>query len=304
MKIARFFCTDSNKSLTIFQHRDKNWYDIEIVLGPQCQYLYHWEENFKQLNQWVPDNHPPIVMDHSKLLPPFQPVSFRDFYSFEDHVKTARAKRNLDMNPLWYKIPVFYFSNPFSMIGHGANAMPPQGCEELDFELELGVVIGKAGKDIPASKAWEHIAGLTIINDLSARDLQRKEMSLQLGPSKAKDFATALGPYFITLDEFSSNIEKDILHLNMNAQLNGTKISKGNSHSMYHNWPKIIEHASRDVTLQPGELLGSGTVGSGCILELGADNTGGYLSAGDRIDLTIEKLGTLTTHIVERNSHA
>jgi fumarylacetoacetate (FAA) hydrolase len=226
--------------------------------------------------------------------------SFRDFYAFEDHVKTCRAHRGLEMNPDWYKIPVFYFSNPFSLVRHEDKVFAPYGCEELDFELELGLVIGKAGRNIPASEAFDHVAGFTIINDFSARDIQRKEMAMGLGPAKGKDFATALGPRLAALDEFSDRLKDGKVELAMTAKLNGQTISEGNALNMYHSWESIIEQASRDATLQEGDLIGSGTVGTGCILELGAENTGGYLKPGDEIELFIERIGTLKNTIVER----
>ena len=223
-----------------------------------------------------------------------------DFYAFEAHVKTARAKRGLEMVPAWYEIPVFYFSNPVSLIGHGAEAFAPVGCQELDYELELGVVIAKGGRDIPASRAWEHVAGLTIVNDLSARDLQRAEMSVGLGPAKGKDFATAVGPWLVTLEEFADRISGEKLDLAMAARVNGRELSRGNASSLHHTIPRMIAQASRDAELQPGDLIGTGTVGTGCILELGPENTGGWLKPGDVVELEIERLGILRTAIAAR----
>jgi fumarylacetoacetate (FAA) hydrolase len=232
---------------------------------------------------------------------PFQPKTFRDFYAFEEHVKTCRGKRGLELNPDWYEIPVFYFSNPYAMCAHQTEVYAPAASVELDFELELGLVIGKAGRNISAARAWDHVAGFCIINDFSSRDLQRKEMSLQLGPAKGKDFATGMGPYFVSKDQLESFItERGTLRLGMSAYLNGKKISVGNAETMYYSWPQIIEHASRDVDLQAGDLLGSGTVGTGCILELGTEAVGSYLRPGDHIRLEIDELGCLENPITER----
>ncbi|HWE03377.1 MAG TPA: fumarylacetoacetate hydrolase family protein [Tepidisphaeraceae bacterium] len=230
------------------------------------------------------------------------PRSFRDFYAFERHVKTCRAHRGLEMPPAWYEQPVFYFSNPGSIVGNeSAVAAPADSCE-LDYELELGLVIGKGGRDIPMEDAWKHVAGFTVINDLSARDLQRQEMSVGLGPAKGKDFATAVGPHLVTLDEFEDRIDlKNRIHLHMAARVNGRELSSGNSADMYFTWPRIIAHASRDVELFPGDLLGSGTVGGGCILELGLEKTGGWLKPGDVVDLEIERIGVLRTRIASRS---
>jgi fumarylacetoacetate (FAA) hydrolase len=242
------------------------------------------------------------VNGHSRFLPPVPvPRSFRDFYAFEQHVKTCRAKRGLEMNAAWYDAPVFYFSNPGSLIGHDAPVYPPRGSKELDYELELGIVIGQGGKDIKARDAWKHVAGFTIINDLSARDLQREEISVGLGPAKGKDFATAVGPYMVTLDDLADRIDiAGRVHLTMVARVNGKELSHGRASDMHFTWPQIIEHASRDAELFPGDLIGSGTVGTGCILELGPENTGGWLKPGDVVELEIERLGILRTPIVER----
>ena len=246
-----------------------------------------------------------LGLDPSKdyLLAPIpHPLTFRDFYAFEQHVKTARAKRGLEVPAAWYELPVFYFSNPGSLVGHEHSVYAPAGSQELDYELELGLLIGKGGKDIPPTEqAWEHVAGFTIINDLSARDLQRKEMAVGLGPAKGKDFATAVGPYLVTLDEFQDRIDQDgRVDLEMLARVNGKELSRGNAKSMHFNWPQLIAQASRDAELYPGDLLGSGTVGSGCILELGPEHTGGWLKPGDVVELEIERLGILRTPIIAR----
>ena len=227
--------------------------------------------------------------------------SFRDFYAFEQHVVTCRAKRGLDIVPQWYDQPVFYFSNHRSLVGHDTEVYAPAGCAELDFELELGLVIGKPGRDISEEDAWDHVLGFTIINDLSARDLQRQEMAVGLGPAKGKDFATAVGPGILPIEALRDAIDDEgQLSLNMSCEVNGKRLSENNAKTMHFSWPQIIAHASRDADLMTGDLLGSGTVGTGCILELGPENTGGWLKPGDIIDMQIDRLGTLTTRIVDR----
>lgn len=202
------------------------------------------------------------------------------------------------MIPQWYDQPVFYFSNAQSLVHDGANITAPQGCTELDYELELGIVIGKPGRNIAVEDAWDHIAGFTIVNDFSARDLQRNQMAVGLGPSKGKDFATSVGPNLIGVDSLRHRIANDDkIDLSMTATVNGKVLSQGNANTMYFSWPQIVAHASRDVTLVEGELLGSGTVGTGCILELGPENTDGWLKPGDVVELTIEELGTLKNTI-------
>jgi fumarylacetoacetate (FAA) hydrolase len=227
--------------------------------------------------------------------------SVRDFYTFEQHVKTCRAHRGLNMVPAWYQVPVFYFSNPVAIIGDGDTVHAPQGSSALDYELELACVIGKAARDLPANdSAMGCVAGFTIMNDWSARDLQRAEMAIGLGPSKSKDFATSLGPRLVPFDELMDCYRDGRLHLEMTATVNGKVYSRGNAGSMYYTWPQLIAHASRDTELRPGDVLGSGTVGTGCILELTPEAVGGWLKPGDVVELTVERIGTLRNCVVER----
>lgn len=231
-------------------------------------------------------------------LPPI--ASIRDFYAFEQHVATCRRQRGLDMVPQWYEIPVFYFSNPTSVIGPDDPVFAPRGSAALDFELEIACIVGREGRDLPDDdRAMDWVAGFTIMNDWSARDLQRAEMAIGLGPSKGKDFATSLGPELITFDELVGSYRDGRLDLTMTASLNGRPVSRGNAVSMYWTWPQLLAHASRDATLRPGDVLGSGTVGTGCILELTPEAVGGWLKPGDVVELTVERLGTLRNPIVE-----
>jgi fumarylacetoacetate (FAA) hydrolase len=231
---------------------------------------------------------------------PLPPVaSIRDFYAFEQHVRMALRLRGLDMKPEWYEVPVFYFSNPAGVMGPDEPVWAPTGSQALDFELELACVIGQECRDVPADdRALEVVAGFTIMNDWSARDLQRKEMAVGLGPSKGKDFATSLGPELVTPDELQDRYRDGRLHLAMTAAVNGRVVSRGDSGSMHWTWPQLIAHASRDTRLRPGDVLGSGTVGTGCILELTPEAVGGWLKPGDVVELTIERLGTLRNHVV------
>jgi len=228
-------------------------------------------------------------------------ASIRDFYAFEQHVKTCRRHRGLDMVPQWYDVPVFYFSNPVCVIGDGDTVHAPQGCNELDYELELACVVGTPARDLPADdRALECAAGFTIMNDWSARDVQRAEMAVGLGPSKSKDFATSLGPDVVALGALRDCYRDGRLHLEMTASVNGRILSRGNAGSMYWTWPQLLAHASRDTELRPGDVVGSGTVGTGCILELTPQVAGGWLKPGDVVELTIERLGTLRNTVVAR----
>ena len=231
---------------------------------------------------------------------PFPVHSLRDFYAFEQHVKTCRAHRGLAMVPQWYDVPVFYFSNPVANIGDGDPVSAPQGSSALDYELELACVVGKKASNLPADdSAMECLAGFTIMNDWSARDIQRAEMAVGLGPSKSKDFATSLGPKIVPFAELKPYYRDGRLHLEMTARVNGKEYSRGNAGSMYWTWPQLLAHASRDTELQPGDVLGSGTVGTGCILELTPEAVGGWLKAGDVVELEIEGIGQLSNRVME-----
>ena len=274
--------------------------------------LVNWDRNFsklKNLNEAIPDTNlssmevdeKPIAIKESEtnLLPPVtNPNTFRDFYAFEQHVKAARKLRGLEMHPDWYKIPIFYFSNPTTLYGHGAIVPYPAGTEELDFELEFAIIIANGGRDIKKENADKMIAGYTILNDWSARDLQREEMQLNLGPAKGKDFANSFGPYMVTPDELTDAWDRNKLHLRMTCHVNGKLISDGNTNDLYHSFPTMIERASMNVDLQPGDYIGSGTVGTGCILELKPESTGGWLKKGDVVRLEIENIGDLENTIV------
>jgi 2-keto-4-pentenoate hydratase/2-oxohepta-3-ene-1,7-dioic acid hydratase in catechol pathway len=274
--------------------------------------LGNWDINFsklKNLNQAIPDtdlsslevDEKPIAIKESEvsLLPPVtNPDTFRDFYAFEQHVKAARKLRGLEMHPDWYKLPIFYFSNPTTLYGHGEIVPYPTGTEELDFELEFAIIIASGGQNIKKENADKMIAGYTILNDWSARDLQREEMQLNLGPAKGKDFANSFGPYMVTPDELTDAWDNNKLHLRMTCHVNGKLISDGNTNDLYHSFPTMIERASMNVDLRPGDYIGSGTVGTGCILELRPESTGGWLKRGDVVRLEIEHIGVLENTIV------
>lgn len=240
-----------------------------------------------------------------KLLAPVpRPTSMRDGYAFRQHVETARRNRGLEMIPEFDQFPVFYFTNHQAVIGPGPVEVMPEQLNRLDYELEAAIVIGKKGRNIKAVEADEYIAGYTIMNDWSARALQMEEMKLSLGPAKGKDFATAIGPWLVTRDEL---VAKRILSdrgekydLVMSAILNGKELSRGNLKDMSWTFGEIIERASYGVTLYPGDVIGSGTVGTGCLLELnGSKFTNNlWLMPGDTVTCAIEELGELTNTVV------
>jgi len=244
------------------------------------------------------------------------PESIRDAMAFEDHIINAtravspgplgkidekveryfgrKLSLAYQLNRAWYKRPVYYKSNRFSVIGHGADVRIPAYCQKFDYELEWGVIIGKAGRDIPQKKAHEYIAGYTLFNDFSARDIQLQEMGGRLGPAKGKDFDTgnSIGPWLVTPEEIPEPHS-----LTMTATVNGEEWSRGTTADMHWTFEQIISYISRSETLYPGEFIGSGTcsgrLGRGCGLELGR-----YLRAGDTVELTAENLGSLRNKIV------
>ncbi len=228
-----------------------------------------------------------------------RPFSIRDFYAFEEHVKTARKRRGLDVVPEWYDIPVFYFTNHLAVKGPLDFIEKPADCEWLDYELEIACVIGKEGKNISKEDAEDYIYGYFIMNDWSARDIQKHEMKVGLGPAKGKDFATSIGPYVVTKDELEVYRKGDRFDLTMSAKVNGKLLSRGNYQDIYYTFADMIERASKDVTLYPGEVIGSGTVGTGCILELGPE-AHPWLKPGDMVELEITGLGVLRNTIAKR----
>ncbi len=237
------------------------------------------------------------------LAPVPNPPSVRDFYAFEQHVKASRGRRGLDMIPEWYQIAVFYFSNPAAIVGPEEDVFYPDDSQEVDFELEIACVIGTPGRDIAAADAPAHIAGYLVMNDWSARDIWRQyEAKLSMGPAKAKDFATSLGPWLVTTDELAdrriSTGAEERYDLAMLGRVNGREVSRGNFKDIYYSFPQMIERASRHVTLKAGDVIGSGTVGTGCIFELGPENVP-WLKAGDIVEMEIERLGMLRNRLVE-----
>ena len=296
---------DINKSAVYFidKYSDDRFVSIPKTLK---EALVNWDRNFlllKELETKISQEDTSSFSIKEKdalILPPVpDPPSFRDFYAFEQHVRAARKLRGLEMNPDWYKIAIFYFSNPNCCYGHKEEIPYPKNTTELDFELEFAILIGNGGSDIEASDANKVIAGYTILNDWSSRNLQREEMPMSLGPAKGKDFASSFGPYMVTPDELENDWDDHgKLNLRMTCHVNGNLISDGNTNDLYHSFGDMIERASMNTKLVPGEYIGSGTVGTGCILELRPENTGGWIKKGDSVRLEIEKLGALENRII------
>jgi fumarylacetoacetate (FAA) hydrolase len=242
-----------------------------------------------------------VMLKKCKLHAPIIPRSLRDFYAFEEHVKTANANRGREVPTEWYEVPVFYYGNTSTIYGTEEIIPYPSKSTALDYELEIACVIGKEGRDIPADKAEEYIFGYMIFNDWSARDLQKQEMAVGLGPAKGKDFASSFGPYLVTSDELVEyhTGRPGVYDLKMIARVNDKEYSRGNMKDMHWSFGELIARASQDVTLYPGDVIASGTVGTGCLLEL-TKGEGPWLQPGDVVELEIEHLGILRNIVGDR----
>ncbi len=284
--------------------------------GPAAMNKLH--QHFRKLsnNPRTYDTNPHLLEDLTLLAPVPHPVSCRDAYAFREHVETARLNRNKEMIPEFDQFPVFYFTNANSVQGPGIIYCMPDHMEKLDFELEVAAVIGKEGRNIRAEDADEHIAGFCIMNDLSARQLQSEEMKLNLGPAKGKDFATTIGPWLVTPDElkeYLTNPKADHKGANyaltMTAKVNEEQVSQGSMADMEWTFAEIIERCSYGVDLFPGEIIGSGTVGTGCFLELNGtakrknpNYQPRWLQDGDVVELEVGGLGALQNTVLQEET--
>jgi fumarylacetoacetate (FAA) hydrolase len=234
--------------------------------------------------------------------PVLRPPSLRDFYAFEGHVRTMWERRGGEVPEAWYRLPIFYFGNVSEMRGPGEPIWAPVGSVELDYELEVAALVDTPATDLPAERAEEAIGGYTIFNDWSARDLQREETTVRLGPAKGKDFAASFGPWIVTPDELADARVGGATgpDLAMTAEVNGVETSRGRWSDAQFDFGEMLARASADVHLRPGDLIGSGTAGTGCLLEVREATLGRYLQPGDEVTLRVERLGALTNPIVER----
>ena len=234
--------------------------------------------------------------------PVLRPPTFRDFYAFERHVATMWKRRGGEIPEAWYRLPIFYFSNTSEIRGTDEPVWAPRGSAELDYEVEVAAIVDTPIVDTSAEDGEAAIGGYTILADWSARDLQRDETTVRLGPAKGKDFASSIGPWLVTPDELASARApgSKAPALAMTAEVNGRETSRGTWSDIQFSFGEMVARASADVRLRPGDLLGSGTVGSGCLLEVKDQTLGRWLEPGDVVRLEIERLGALTTPVVAR----
>ena len=243
---------------------------------------------------------PAVPLDTVQLLPPLAPPTIRDFVAFEEHVEGIAGR----VVPEWYQAPTFYFTNPYALIGAHDDVPVPAGCEMLDFELEVAVVVGQDGASLSAEAAREHIFGYTVLNDWSARDLQRREMKVLLGPAKGKDSATTLGPWLVTADELEPYRDGDgFLALDLRASVNGELVGQDLLSNMGWPFEELIAYAARGTEVRAGDVLGSGTCGNGgCLAELWGRRQRTDpppLRPGDVVELSVEGIGTVRNRVVE-----
>ncbi len=239
--------------------------------------------------------------------PVLRPPSFRDFYAFERHVGTMWRRRGQEIPEAWYRLPIFYFSNVAELRGPGEPVWAPRGSNELDYELEVGALVDTAVRDVAPERGEEAIGGYFIVNDWSARDLQRDETTVRLGPAKGKDFAVSMGPWLVTPDELADrrrpgSAAPDLAMTAIVRTFDGRVVetSRGTMATAHHTFGAMIARASADVSLRPGEIIGSGTVGGGCLLEIREETLGRYLEPGDEVTLEVERLGRLVTPVIAR----
>jgi fumarylacetoacetate (FAA) hydrolase len=240
-----------------------------------------------------------VPLDTVRLRAPIlQPPTVRDFMVYEGH---ANAGGTRQLSDAWYRLPIFYFSNPLCIFGPEDAVPYPSASEQLDYELELAAVIGREANNVAEADAFSYIAGFTIFNDWSCRDLQRDEMEARLGPAKGKDAASSLGPWIVTTDELAPFIRDSRLHVRCTLKVNGVQWMENNAGIMYHSWGAMIERASRDSRLVPGDVLGGGTVTDGSIGEAIRNGfPARYLEPGDLVEIAVEGIGFLRNTIAPK----
>lgn len=321
MKIATYLNNGAEQSALLISDRLYNLNEASDRLPRTLtEMLQRWEqlaEIAKEADKHIksnPEAVPSVALSDVQLIAPVpRPASCRDGYAFRQHVFAARRNRGVEMIPEFDEYPIFYFTNHNAIQGPGAVECMPDHFKNLDFELEIACVLGKKGRNFTAAEADRYIAGFCIMNDMSARVLQMEEMKLNLGPAKGKDFSTVIGPWLVTPDELEpfkvpakENHTGNNYNLKMTCKVNGIQVSEGNVADMDWTFAEIIERCAYGVDVYPGDVIGSGTVGTGCFLELNGtaklENPQAvpqWLQPGDVVEMEIDGLGILTNHMVK-----
>lgn len=282
-----------------------SYYDLSEIAGVGLEhtgnsFYFNVEKNLEKIKKFVSKGKFESLLSlspQSYLIPIPIVNQIRDFYAFEEHVRNARSKRNLEVPPEWYEFPAYYYSGNSSIFPSDSSIERPSFTSELDFELEIAAVIGKEGKDIPKANVMDHIFGFILMSDWSARDQQRKEMAIGLGPSKSKDFATSFGRNIITADEVAELMDSDFrINAEVSVEINSREITRNNLNTMHWSFQDLVSWASNGVTLKPGDVIMSGTVGKGCILELGTE-VQKWLQPGDEVLFKSDVFGELRSII-------
>ena len=299
MKLVNFRYNANQEGISFGVLEDD--YVIDLKFEPTESFIKPLDSIKKLIEKTT--KHDKISSDEVTLVSPIlRANSLRDAYAFRQHVEAGRRSRGLNMIPEYDKFPVFYYGNHNAITGPGEIQIQKDQSVKLDYELEIAAIIGKEGKNLSVDEADDYIMGYTIMNDLSARALQKEEMKLSLGPAKGKDFLTTLGPYIITKDELEDKLiqssDGDRYELNMKAYLNGKLLSEDNFKNITWTFAQIISRISNGTPIYPGDVIGSGTCATGCLLELNqTNNTDIWLQDGDEIKLEVDKLGSLVNII-------
>lgn len=278
--------------------------DAHLAAGARVEVLRALLDPFQASDRRTDAAYDDLTLDPDDLTfgpPVLRPTSLRDFYAFERHVATMWGRRDQQVPDAWYRLPIFYFGNVSEVRGPGDPVWRPAASSELDYELEIAALIDTPAVDLSADRAEEAIGGYTIFNDWSARDLQRDETAVRLGPAKGKDFAASFGPCLVTPDELADARAGNGYALTATAEVNGQELSRGSWSDIHFGFGEMLARASADARLRPGDLIGSGTVGTGCLLEIKDESGfGRWLQPGDEVTLRVERLGALTNPIVQR----
>ncbi|MCL5803590.1 MAG: fumarylacetoacetate hydrolase family protein [Thermoplasmataceae archaeon] len=304
MKIARIR-SDEGRSVAVYGKG--RWIDLSTVLNDSIENIERSlfsvitknREKIQKFIEETPSEEMVEVVPRTMLIPVPKVNQIRDFYAFEEHVRRSRESRGLEMVPEWYEFPAFYYSGTSNLFGSNDPIPYPSYSSEVDYELEVGAVIGKEGRNISRGEAREYIFGLVLMNDWSARDVQRKEMKIGLGPAKSKDFATSFGPFIVSMDELVDMTNQEgKIDVDLSASVNGNHYSSGNLKSIHWDFEDMIAWASQETTLRPGDIMMSGTVGTGCILEIGHEEYG-WLKRGDTVQFHSDILGDTSNKLTE-----